>query len=210
MRTDRLNKMVNQIPAEIRQTLALTLGQSGIPIEAAAIRLAPRHAAASVHLPPEADAGRLDPKTFPPLYGAPLASRLRRANGWLLLEWSDSFYDALVRTALERFPPATNDGGEHALHRMLLLSRHGGDGCPRVPSMQRALLLACLAGERPASYRAASRALETMFHPVPARERPALLRTCGAFGDAAARLLALARKEPTACKSPGTDTRAFS
>lgn len=201
--------MSNAICTDIRLALAGALGRSGIPAAADAIRLAPRHAAASVRLPEGADASRLRPDAFPPLYGAPLVSDLRLVGGWLLLDWSDAFCDALVCTARETLPPVSDDGGDHAVHRMLLLSRHGGDGCPRVPSMRRALWLACRAGERIAAYREACRAIETMFHSVPPRERPALLVDSGAFGDACARLLVTARKE-ISCKSPGTDTRASS
>ncbi len=188
--------MTNAICTDLRRALADALaGALEIPFDAEAVRMPARRAAASIRPPEGTDISRIRADAFPFLFGAPPVSAVRTANGWLLLDFSDSFYDAFVRRACETLPAVRFEGSDHAVNRMLVLSRHGGAGCPRVPSVQRALLLAVCAGESAAAYRKAAHALETMLLSVPPRERPALILVCGAFGNAAARLLSAAKKE---------------
>jgi hypothetical protein len=123
------------------------------------------------------------------LYGAPLVSSIRLHNGWLLFSFSEELFDALVGQINASLPLPADDGGEHALNRLLALGRHDGEGCPPLPAFRRALLEAVSADQSPAAYRRAIRAAETLFHSIPPRERPALLDHCGAYARALARLL---------------------
>lgn len=181
--------------SEIRAAIAGTLSRaSGLCFDPGGVHIPARHAAASVHLPIGPAAFAVSPADFPALFGAPLVSGCRTVNGWLLLDFTDLFYDALVRRTIKSLPDADFGIRDPAINRMLVLARHGGSGCPRVPSLQRALLLALSAQKSAAAFRRASRAAETMLHALSPRERPALLDKCGALGNALARLLSYAIK----------------
>lgn len=126
---------------------------------------------------------------FPPVFGVAPIRAVRARNGWLLFDLTDALYTAAVRHVLSALPPAAGDCGKHTLNRMLALARRGGTSCPAIPAVQRALLLALGAPISPAARAQAERALLSMAHGLPPRERPALLARCGGVGDAAARIL---------------------
>ena len=182
--------MISLFDREIRMQIAAALGGApGAAVEARSIRLPARQADAGVPIPHGCDGNRALYADFGQLWGAPLVSGICLSNGWLLLTFSDAFFNALVTRINSSLPLPENDGGNHAVNRMLALGRHGGEGCPPVPAFRRTLLEALQAGRSPAAYRRAVRAAETMFHAVPPRERPAMLPCSGALGNALARLL---------------------
>ena len=188
--------MNQTIAGELRQAISEAASRAcGAALSANAVCVPARQALASLRLPEDAVLRREVQGAF---CGASLLKEARLVNGWLLFAFSDALFDALAAEPLRRLPPAADPLHSHAVNRLLALARHGGTGCPRVPSLQKALFLCAFAVESPAAYRRAELAVETMFHPVPARERPAILAGCGAFGDACARLLA-------ACGAPCAD-----
>ena len=167
--------------SDIRRALGSPLGLSP-----ARVRVPARAHAAGCYFPgdavPSADA-------FGALYGTPLVAGVLRAGDWLLFTLTDAFYDACVARALLLPPPPDNSGFVHAVDRMRHLARHGGAGCPRVPALQSALLLALCAHGGRGDYARACLALEGAFSAVPVAARPALTAVSGEFGDACARLL---------------------
>ena len=174
--------------SEIRQSLAEAASRAcGAALSAGSVRIPARHALASLRLP---EGAFLKSEAQGVLFGVPLLKEARLANGWLLFDFSGELFDALALQAVRRLPPVSNPLESHAVNRLLALSRHGGDGCPRVPSMQKALFLCAFSSESAAARQRAEHAVETMFHPVPPGERPALMKTCGMLGEACARLLA--------------------
>ncbi|MEN6594107.1 MAG: hypothetical protein ABFC31_04030 [Clostridiaceae bacterium] len=184
--------MLNALESEIRSRLAEAVSRaSGFAFGAQDVHLPARHAAASLRPPNGAP-------TFPPesvsakLFGAEMVESCRMVNGWLLLDLSAAFYDALTAHVNTVFPPPLSDGGRHAVNRMLVLARHGGKGCPQIPAVQRALLLCVCAGQNRASLERAEQAVGTMFRSIPPKDRTALLAESGALGSACARLLLFA------------------
>lgn len=182
--------------SEIRSCLAEAVSHvAGLPFDASGVHLPARHAAASLRLPNGAP-------PFPPeavsarLYGVEMIESCRIVNGWLLFDLSDAFYNALTEHVFVAYPPPDSDLGRHAINRMLVLARHGGTGCPNIPALQRALLLCVCAGKNRSSLEQAERAVCSMFRSVPPKERSALLEQSGALGNACARLLFQAAKEP--------------
>ena len=186
--------MMPSFDRDIRTRLAEALGGAlGTAVGERAVRLPTRSADASAHLPPGFDPAPALSSDYGSLWGAPLVSGVRLENGWLLFTLSDALFDALVVQVNASLPLPENDGGEHALNRLLVLGRHGGEGCPALPPFRRALLDAICASQSPAAYRRAVRAAETLFHSIPPRERPALLDRSGAYARALARLLGSVR-----------------
>lgn len=176
--------------SEIRAQLAETLGGAlGETPKARSIRLPARDAHASVHPPQNAAPSTLASLDFGCLYGAPLVEQIREVNGWLLFDFSPAFFSALVDEINLALPEPEAADETHAENRMRVLSRHSGAGCPDLPAFHRALLLALMTHESSAAYQRAERAASTLFHKIPARERPALLPQCGALGGALWRLL---------------------
>lgn len=183
--------MIPSFDSEVRACLAGALGSAlGADVDARRICLPARHADASVYLPRGSDPARALGADCGALWGAPLVSGVCAVNGWLLFTFSDAFFTALIERINAALPPPRHDGGSHAVNRMLVLARHGGEGCPPIPAMRRALLEGICAGRSPAAFDRAARAAETLFHSIPPRERPALLDQSGALGGALARLLA--------------------
>ncbi len=186
--------MSHALDSEIRSAIAETLSrETGACFDANGVHLPSRDSAASVHLPYCLSRRSFSAGIFPALYGAPLVSDCRTVGGWLLTDFSDSFYDALVGRVRAVLPAAYEGAESHAINQLASLARHGGSGCPRVPSLQRALLLSLAAQKSPGAYARAYRACEAMLHPVPPRERPALIGQSGALADALAKLLFSAR-----------------
>jgi len=182
--------MSQTLENEIRSALsASVVFPDGTHPSDAAFCMPARHAAASLRPPPGTLASCAPAAGF---HGAPLLQDARMAGGWMLFDFSGAFYDALTQRALETLPAAGYAMQDHAINRMFVLSRHGGGGCPRVPSVQRALLLCVLAHQSAAAYARAAHAVKSMLYSVPPRERPALMETCGALGGACARLLSAA------------------
>lgn len=188
--------MNNAPESEIRSSLAEAVSRAaGLPFDASDVHLPARHAAASLRLPSGA-------APFPPeavsarLYGVEMIESCRVVNGWLLFDLSDAFYNSLTEHVLVAYPPPESDLGRYAVNRMLVLARHGGTGCPNIPALQRALLLCVCAGKNRSSLEQAERAVRSMFRSIPPKERPALLEQSGALGNACARLLFQAAKEP--------------
>lgn len=182
--------MIPSFDSEIRACLAEALTRAlGAAVDARRIHIPARHADASVYLPRGSEPARALGADYGDLWGAPLVSGVRLEHGWLLISFSDVFFSALVERINAALPLPRQDGGSHAVNRMLVLARHGGEGCPPVPAMRRALLEALLAHKSPAACRKAARAAETLFHSIPPRERPALLEQSGGYARALARLL---------------------
>lgn len=188
--------MVNAFESEIRSRLAEAASRAaGLPFDASSVHLPVKHAAASLRLPNGAPP--FQPETVSArLYGAEMIKSCRVVNGWLLFDWRSAFYDALTEHVLAAYPAPDSDLGRHAINRMLALARHGGTGCPSVPALQRALLLCVCAGKSRSALEQAERAVCSIFRSVPPKERPALLEQSGALGNACARLLFQAAKEP--------------
>lgn len=185
--------MSHSLDREIRSTIADALSrETGVLFDAAGVRLPSKNSAASVHLPLRSTTRSFSADRFPSVFGAPLVSDTRALGGWLLIDFCDSFYDALVGRVLAELPAVSGETEIHVINKLLSLARHGGSGCPRIPSLQRALLLALAAQRRPGAFSLACRACETMLYPVPARERPALIAQCGELADSLVRLLSSA------------------
>ncbi|MEA5047848.1 MAG: hypothetical protein VB034_04470 [Eubacteriales bacterium] len=181
---------------EISPALALALSKAlRVPFAAASIRLPAKRSDASAHLPHGAAAAPALCADYGKLYGVSLVERIRLVNGWLLFDFSDAFYQALVTRVNAALPLPLNDGSDHAVNRMLVLARHEGTGCPDGRAFHQALLEAVVASQSPAAYRRAARSAETLFHEIPPRERPAVLRCSGSLGGALARLLSSAGLE---------------
>lgn len=187
--------MTQAFDSEIKEALAGALGRSlGVPFSARSVRMPARQADASAHLPPGAGAAQALCADFGALCGAQLVARVRLVNGWLLFDFTGAFLSALVSRVNASLPLPADFGSAHEANRMLVLSRHGGEGCPDLPAFRRALLEAVCAHQSRAAYARAACAAETLFHTIPPRERPALMRRCGALGGALARLLNAAER----------------
>lgn len=168
---------------QVRRAIAGTLGN----IRPEEIRVPARGAAFDCYLP---DARDLRAEAFGTLLGAPLVASVCSKNGRLRFDLTDAFFDACVAHVNAALPLPTGDCGDHALNRLLCLSRRGGSGCPRIPAVQRALWLCAGATESPALADRAAHACLTMLHDLPAAERQLQLQACGAAAAAAARLYA--------------------
>lgn len=186
--------MIPSFDHDIRVRLAETLGDAlGTVVDERSVRLPARQADASVHLPLNSDSARALGADYGALWGAPLVSGVRLVNGWLLYTFSEALFDALVGQINTALPLPTDDGGSHAINRMLALGLHGGAGCPQIPTFRRALLDGICAGQSPAALSRTARAAETLFHSIPPKERPAVFDRSGAYARALARLLANVR-----------------
>lgn len=173
------------IYALARRTVAL-----GIPgLAAADVRMPARHAACSVYAP---ETAAPTPDAFPDMLGVPAVRAAESVNGWLLLSFTDEFYDACVRHTLETLPPPENDMGSPPLGRMLLLSRQAGVGCPQDARIQRALWLLLGAAHGHVSPAEAAQAFSRMLYALPVGRRMEMRRACGQMADAGARLYARA------------------
>ncbi len=168
---------------QVQQAIAAAL--CGLPPEN--VRIPARSAACDCYLP---NASGVTPACFGMLLGVPLVASVRAENSRLLLDLTDAFYDACVLCVNETLPLPSCDYGDHALNRMLCLSRREGDGCPRSSPVQRALWLCAGATRSPATARQAGRAFLTMLHKTPTPQRQAQLHACGAVAAACARLYA--------------------
>lgn len=187
--------MVHRIENEIRFSLAeAASGAFSCRFDGARVHLPARHAAASLRLPngsPDSPARAISAR----LYGAELVESCRVVNGWLLFELTREFYGALTEHVNAELPPPASDLGRYAINRMLVLARHEGTGCPNIAALQRALLLCVCAGKSRSALEQAERAICSMFHSVPPKERPALFEQSGALGKACARMLSDAAAE---------------
>ena len=183
----------------VRQQLAEGVGAvSRTQIAGTSIHLPARNAPASVYLPELARIPYLwvrAREVFGVVLGAPLVEHAAIDGSFLLLFFTDAFYDALIKHIRSVLPPACSDCGSLALNRMLALSKKPGDRCPDDPAAKRLLWqLVCLY-ERPGGLQEAERALIAYLGHLPPRERQAAAGRCGAFADASARILYAFRKE---------------
>lgn len=153
------------------------------------------------------DAGRLAARLSEggpgELLGAPLVERIGHNGGHLLFTLTPAFFTAAARLAVESLPPPAPLWGvpgesAYAAVRMGMLARKPWAPCPADPAVRMALWRAMGIPERlsePGPLRLrlseAARALLTMTHHVPPRDRTALIDRCGGVGAAAARLLSL-------------------
>lgn len=176
----------SEIRAQIRRVLGSALPNAPV----SRIHLPARDAHASVHLPQGADADALAALDYGSLYGAQLIESVREVNGWLLFNFSPTFFNALVEEVHRLLPAPEPASDSLAQNRMYVLSRHDGTGCPDQDAFHRALILATVAYESKAALARAEQAALTLFHTIPPRIRPALLSRCGALGSAMLRLLA--------------------
>lgn len=175
--------------SEIRAQITRALSAAQPSAAVSRVHLPARDAHASVHAPAGLDASKLLSIDYGSLYGAPLVTYARLLNGWLLFSFPPEFFSALV-DEINRTLPLQDEANEtHAENRMRALARHEGADCPEEAAFYRALLFALTAHESAAARHRAERAALTLFHAIPARERPALLARCGAFGGAMLRLL---------------------
>ncbi len=182
--------MKHTLDREICSIIADALSrETGAEFDAGGVHLPSRNSAASVHIPYRLPMRKFSADIFPSAFGVPLVSSCRTVDSWLLIDFCDSFYDALVERVCAMLPAADADTESHVVNKLNALARHDGSGCPRVPSFQRALLLSLAAQKGLGAHALAYRACETMLHSVPPRERPALLEQSGALGDALSRLL---------------------
>ncbi len=180
--------------SDIRSRLSEALGGAfGIEMDKQKIHLPARAADASFCVPHGTSPAPALAADFGALYGAPLVGGVRIVNGWLLMDFTRAFFDALVDRVNETLPVPAHDGGDHAVNRMLALARHGGSGCPDFPAARRALLLAVTAHQSRAAYKRAAQAVSTLFHAIPPRDRSAAISVSGALGGALSRLLLAAR-----------------
>lgn len=146
------------------------------------------------------------------LLGVPLVQTVEHSGGHLLFRFTDEFYTAALRYALNGLPRVegpripfyeTNASLariSYTLRRMWMLGRkaHGEPVCPPNPAVQRALYLTLGVPERLCHPRAlklrlldASDALLCMTRSVLPRQRPSLCTKCAHVGDAAARVFLL-------------------
>lgn len=186
--------MSHAIDSEIRSVIADTLSsETGVIFDAGGVHLPSRNSAASIHIPYWLPTRSFPVGIFPALFGEPFVSATRTTGGWLLIDFFDSFYDALVDRIRVVLPASRSGMENHTINKLTVLARHGGTGCPHIASFQRALLLSLSAQKSPGAYASACRACERLWNPIPPRERPALIEQCGALSDALARLLFSAR-----------------
>jgi hypothetical protein len=122
-----------------------------------------------------------------------MVSQLRAVNGWLLFDFSNAFFSALVGRICAELPAPEQQEETHAQNRMRALARHAGSGCPDDPAFERALLVALAAHKSRAAFQKAEQAAEALFHKIPPRERAELFAKCGAYAGAMLRLLAESR-----------------
>ncbi|MBA4347478.1 MAG: hypothetical protein C0413_01300 [Clostridiales bacterium] len=175
--------------SEIRAQIRRILGDMFPNALVSRIHLPSRDAHASIHLPDGIDAASLAAEDFGSLYGAQLVASLRSVNGWLLFDFSPAFFSALVDEINRALPAPERADETLAENRMYVLSRHEDSGCPDHPAFHRALTRALVAHESKTAFARAETAALSLFHSIPARERPALLSRCGALGGAILRLL---------------------
>jgi len=149
-----------------------------------------------------ADALSSQMDAFPPVFDAPLVARVEAAGGHVLFALTKAFYDGAIAHSIASLPLcveiAQNDPQFYAWHRMKMLSRQGGAGCPDHAAVQQALWLAWGiedALEQPKRFfvrrSEAAQALLTMFDGGSPLQRHTLIRQCGQVGEAAVRLLSL-------------------
>ena len=161
------------------------------------VRIPARHAACSVYLP---EPVVLSPEAFPELLGVPAVREAVWQKQWLLVSFTDVFYDACVCETAASLPLPADDRGSHALNRMLALARQGGAGCPDIEGVRRALWLLLGAAYGYTNANAAARAWTRMLYALPVRARMEARRTCGPMADASARLYGRALGGETAMK----------
>lgn len=143
---------------------------------------------------------RLD--AFPRVFGAPLVARVYAAGGHVLFDLTKAFYDGALSHSIASLPlgtaPDEADPLFYPYHRMRMLARQGGVGCPDNAAVQQALWLAwgiedALGHPQRLSARRqeAAQALLSMFDELSPLQRHILCRQCAQVGEAAARLLCL-------------------
>jgi hypothetical protein len=190
MAVDKLANMTSPYESEISEHLSARLAEAlGAQIAPARIHLPARDAHASIRPPQDTDTSALTAQDFGELYGAPMVSELRAVNGWLLFDFSNAFFSALVGRICAELPAPEHEEETHAQNRMRALARHTGSGCPDDPAFERALLLALTAHKSRAAFQKAEQAAEALFHKIPPRERAELFSECGAYARAILRLL---------------------
>lgn len=182
--------MNTAVSVELLEALAQGLNDAlFLALDAKRIRMPSRDADASAYLP---DASRALPPCacMPDVFGTPPLAAWEKRNDRLLMTFSDALMDAIVTRVNETLPSAQNGYDDPVLSRMLLLSRHTGEGCPPDPAFRRALLYTLSACGKEGAMRHAKAALWRVFAAVPPRQRVAMLPLCGAYGDACARMIA--------------------
>lgn len=164
----------------------------GAKIEPEMIHLPARSAPASAYVPERARIPSLwcnRAESFGTVLGVPLLGQIAVDGSFLLFDFSEAFYDAVIACIREKLPAPESDCGQLALNRMISLSRRGGFGCPDDPQARAVLWQAVCLFERPGGRREAERALIAYPARCTPRQRQQLLAQSGAFADAAARIL---------------------
>ncbi len=140
---------------------------------------------------------------FSTLFGIPYLEGATAASGMLFFTLTRGYYTRAIAAACEQFPPAkplpdaVPDDLRGGFGRMYILARHAGTDCPAHIPMQLALFRTLGIAERLEAeprllrlrLREANTALLTMTCGMPLLERQRLYQACGAYGDAASRLL---------------------
>ena len=135
--------------------------------------------------------------------GAPLIERVQAEGGHLHLFPTSAFLTALMLRAIgeaprPKLPLDAVDPVEKAICRMLMLARRPFRPCPEDERVRRALWLALAIAQRAPCERIlrhrkleAARALYSMAHHLPPRDRQTLYVDCSGVADCAARMLAI-------------------
>ncbi|MBR3271896.1 MAG: hypothetical protein IKI59_08220 [Clostridia bacterium] len=114
------------------------------------------------------------------LYDAPLLQRIDVKNGWLLLTLTKDVFDAYAQSLPNIAPGEAirSDGAAYVDYRMDRLLRYGDAPLPDCEPVLRAILLASAASAKKRWTQDDERAVLTMTHALPARERIEVEHRC--------------------------------
>lgn len=129
---------------------------------------------------------------FPLVWGVAPIAQVWVKNGWLLFQFTQELFAAMVRQLAGTWPAPEGDHGDLALNGMLRLARQPGEGCP-VPEMQQYLLeLICLPEHATANRLVeCGRRFMALWDGTLPKDRATKKKQCGSAADAAARIYAL-------------------
>ncbi len=116
------------------------------------------------------------------LDGVPLLGDVTERGGWLLLDFSDAWWERLC--ALAKALPMADGGGGYLENRLRMLVRHGDAPCPIDATVRRVLWLAWLAHDAGGFSAETGRAVLTMTHHLTGMQRVRLEHGCGGVAAA--------------------------
>lgn len=111
----------------------------------------------------------------------PILEAVEEKNGWLLLTFSQGFWDTLLELG-QSLPPASPES--YWGNRLHILSRKGDAPCPRDPQVQETLLLAFWAWGTERYPKSLLQKLLTLTHVSPPAYRLSLEAQCGSVAKA--------------------------